>query len=157
MSLASMTSDVHCTRGLRCARCVCTGTIRTQVLRHLRASFDSGVVIRTQEPFSGDKSPYYCLLAENCRPTTRFVSECRPTTVPVSESCPTNELRVEKSPDNGARIGKLLGSAARVRMSPDNAACVRMSPESGVPARNPFKNEAFARIPLENPKAGETR
>ena len=32
-----------------------------------------------------------------------------------------------------------------------------MSPESGVPARNPFKNEAFARIPLENPKAGVTR
>jgi len=77
--------------------------------------------------------------------------------VPVSESCPTNELRVEKSPDNGARIGKLLGSAARVRMSPDNAARVLMSPESGVPTRNPFKNEAFARIPLENPKAGETR
>ena len=42
-------------------------------------------------------------------------------------------------------------------MSPDNAACARMSPESGVPTRNPFKNEAFARIPLENPKAGETR
>ena len=51
------------------------------------------------------------------------------------------------SPDNGSRIGKLLDSAARVRMSP----------ESGVPTRNPFKNEAFARIPLENPKAGETR
>ena len=94
-------------------------------------------VIRTQGPFSGDKSPYYCLLAENCRPTARFVSECRPTTAPVSESCPRNELRVRKLPDN--------------------AACVRMSPESGVPTRNPFKNEAFARIPLENPKAGETR
>ena len=124
--------------------------------RHLIPESFLGV-IRTQEPFSGDKSPYYCLLAENCRPTTRFVSECRPTTASVSESCPTNELRVEKSSDNGARIGKLLGSAARVRMSPDNAARVRMSPERGVPARNPFKNEAFARISLENPKAGETR
>lgn len=67
----------------------------------------------------------------------RFASECRPTTVPVSESCSRNELRVRKLPDN--------------------AACVRMSPESGVPTRNPFKNEACARIPLENPKAGETR
>ena len=114
-------------------------------------------VIRTQEPFSGDRSPYYCLLAENCCPTTRFVSECRPTTAPVSESCPTNELRVEKSPDNGARIGKLLGSAARVRMSPDNAARVRMSTERGVSARSPSRSEPCVRIPLENPKAGETR
>ena len=76
---------------------------------------------------------------------------------PSGELSPDNEICVLMSPDNGARIGKLLGSAARVRMSPDNAACVRMSPESGVPTRNPFKNEAFARIPLENPKAGETR
>lgn len=44
MSQASMTSDVHCTRGLRCARCVFSDSIRTQVLRHLRASFDFGVV-----------------------------------------------------------------------------------------------------------------
>lgn len=42
-------------------------------------------------------------------------------------------------------------------MSPDNGARVRKLPESGVPTRNPFKNEALARIPLENPKAGETR
>lgn len=42
-------------------------------------------------------------------------------------------------------------------LSPDNEICVLMSPESGVPTRNPFKNEAFARIPLKNPKAGETR
>ena len=42
-------------------------------------------------------------------------------------------------------------------MSPNDEICVRMSPESGVPTRKPFKNEAFARIPLENPKAGETR
>lgn len=160
MSLASMTSDMRLARVLRCARCVFSGAIRTQVLRHLRASFDLGVVFGRDpdtRPFSGDKSPYYCLLAENCCPTTRFVSECRPTTAPVSESCPTNELRVEKSPDNGARIGKLLGSAARVRMSPDNAARVRMSTERGVSARSPSRSEPCVRIPLENPKAGETR
>ena len=42
-------------------------------------------------------------------------------------------------------------------LSPDNEICVLMSPESGMPARSPFKNEALARIPLENPKAGEAR
>ena len=139
-----------------CARAQ-SGHRRCAIFGRLSTLESFSGVIRTQGPFSGDISPCLRLLAENCRPTTRFVSECRPTTVPVSESCPTNELRVEKSPDNGARIGKLLGSAARVRMSPDNAARVLMSPESGVPTRNPFKNEAFARIPLENPKAGETR
>lgn len=140
MSQSSMTSDVRPARVLRYARSVCSGAIRTQVCaifgRHLIWEPFLGV-IRTQEPFSGDKSPYYCLLAENCRPTAKFVSECRPTTAPVSESCPRNELSVRKLPNNAARV--------------------RMSPESGVPTRNPFKNEAFARIPLENPKAGETR
>ena len=94
-------------------------------------------VIRTQGPFSGDISPCLRLLAENCRPKMRFASECRPTTVPVSESCPRNELRVRKLPNNAARI--------------------RMSPERGVSARSPSRSEPFARIPLENPKAGETR
>lgn len=140
MSLASMTSDVHCARGLRCARCVFSDSIRTRALCHLRASFDLGVVLG-RDPDTGT------ILG-------RYIAMFAP---PSGELSPENEICVRMSPDNGTRIGKLLGSAARVRMSPDNAACVRMSPESGVPTRNPFKNEAFARIPLENPKAGETR
>lgn len=120
MSQASMTSDVRPARALRYACSVCSGAIRTQVLRHLRASFDPGVVLG-RDPDTGT------ILG-------RYIAMFAP---PSGELSPENEICV--------------------RMSPDNAACVRMSPESGVPTRNPFKNEAFAQIPLENPKAGETR
>ena len=110
MSLASMTSDVHCTRGLRCACCVFSGAIRTQVLRHLRASFDPGAV------FGRDS-------------------------------------------DTGTILGRHIAMFAPPsgELSPDNEICVLMSPESGMPARSPSMNEACARVPLENPKAGETR
>lgn len=110
MPLASMTSDVRPARVLRYARSVCSGAIRTQVLRHLRASFDLGVVFG-------------------------------------------------RDPDTGTILGRYIAMFAPPsgELSPENEICVRMSPESGVPTRNPFKNEAFARIPLENPKAGETR
>ena len=120
MSLASMTSDVHCTRGLRCARCVFSDSIRTRALCHLRASFDLGVVLG-RDPDTGT------ILG-------RYIAMFAP---PSGELSPNDEICVRMSPDNGARV--------------------LMSPESGVPTRNPFKNEAFARIPLENPKAGETR
>lgn len=110
MSLASMTLDVHCTRGLRFARCVFSDSIRTRALCHLRASFDLGVVLG-------------------------------------------------RDPDTGTILGRYIAMFAPPsgELSPNDEICVRMSPESGVPTRNPFKNEAFARIPLENPKAGETR
>lgn len=120
MSQASMTSDVRPARVLRCARSVYSGAIRTQVMCHLRASFDPGAVF-------GRDSDTGTILG-------RHIAMFAP---PSGELSPENEICV--------------------RMSPDNAARVRMSPESGVPTRNQFKNEAFARIPLENPKAGETR
>lgn len=64
-----------------------------------------------------------------------------------------------RDPDTGTILGRYIAMFAPPsgELSPENEICVRMSPESGVPTRNPFKNEAFARIPLENPKAGETR
>lgn len=110
MSQASMTSDVRPARVLRYARSVYSSAIRTQVMCHLRASFDPGAV------FGRDS-------------------------------------------DTGTILGRHIAMFAPPsgELSPDNEICVRMSPESGVPTRNPFKNEAFARIPLENPKAGETR
>lgn len=110
MSLASMTSDVRLARVLRYARSVCSGAIRTQVLRHLRASFDPGAV------FGRDS-------------------------------------------DTGTILGRHIAMFAPPsgELSPDNEICVLMSPESGMPARSPSMNEACARVPLENPKAGETR
>lgn len=120
MSLASMTSDVHCTRGLRCARCVFSDSIRTRALCHLRASFDLGVVLG-RDPDTGT------ILG-------RYIAMFAP---PSGELSPNDEICV--------------------RMSPNNAARVRMSPERGVSARSPSRSEPCARIPLENPKAGETR
>lgn len=110
MSLASMTSDVRPARLLRCARCVFSGAIRTQVMCHLRASFDPGAV------FGRDS-------------------------------------------DTGTILGRHIAMFAPPsgELSPDNEICVLMSPESGMPARSPSMNETCARIPLENPKAGETR
>lgn len=110
MSQASMTSDVRPARVLRYARSVYSGAIRTQVLCHLRASFDPGAV------FGRDS-------------------------------------------DTGTILGRHIAMFAPPsgELSPDNEICVLMSPESGMPARSPFMNEACARIPLENPKAGETR
>lgn len=110
MSLASMTSDVRPARVLRYARSVCSGAIRTQALRHLRASFDPGAV------FGRDS-------------------------------------------DTGTILGRHIAMFAPPsgELSPDNEICVLMSPESGMPARSPSMNEACARVPLENPKAGETR
>lgn len=120
MSLASMTSDVHCTRGLRCARCVFSDSIRTRALCHLRASFDLGVVLG-RDPDTGT------ILG-------RYIAMFAP---PSGELSPENEICVRMSPDNGARVRKL--------------------PERGVSARSPSRSEPCARIPLENPKAGETR
>lgn len=61
--------------------------------------------------------------------------------------------------DTGAILGRHIAMFAPLsgELSPDNEICVLMSPESGMPARSPSMNEACARIPLENPKAGETR
>lgn len=105
-----MTSDVRPAQVLRYARSVYSGAIRTQMLCHLRASFDSGVVFG-------------------------------------------------RDPDTETILGRHIAMFAPPsgELSPDNEICVRMSPESGMPARSPSMNEACARIPLENPKAGETR
>lgn len=130
MAQASMTSDVRPARVLRYARSVCSGAIRTQVLRHLRASFDLGVVLG-RDPGTGTILGRYIAM---------FAS-------PSGELSPENEVCVRMSPDNGARVRKL----------PNNAARVRMSPERGVSARSPSRSEPCTRIPLENPKAGETR
>ena len=110
MSQASMTSGVRPARVLRYARSVYSGAIRTQVMCHLRASFDPGAV------FGRDS-------------------------------------------DTGAILGRHIAMFVPPsgELSPDNEICVLMSPESGMPARSPSMNEACARIPLENPKAGETR
>ena len=110
MSQSSMTSDVRPARVLRYARSVCSGAIRTQVMCHLRASFDPGAV------FGRDS-------------------------------------------DTGTILGRHIAMFAPPsgELSPDNEICVLMSPESGMPARSPSMNEACARVPLENPKAGETR
>ena len=90
MSLASMTSDVHCTRGLRCARCVFSDSIRTRALCHLRASFDLGVVLG-RDPDTGT------ILG-------RCIAMFAP---PSGELSPNDEICVRMSPDNGARVRKL--------------------------------------------------
>lgn len=61
--------------------------------------------------------------------------------------------------DTGTILGRHIAMFAPPsgELSPDNEICVLMSPESGMLARSLSMNEACARIPLENPKAGETR
>lgn len=110
MSQASMTSDVRPARVLRYARSVYSSAIRTQVMCHLRASFDPGAV------FGRDS-------------------------------------------DTGTILGRHIAMFAPPsgELSPNDEIYVRMSPERGVSARSPSRSEPFARIPLENPKAGETR
>lgn len=84
MSLASMTSDVHPARVLRCARSVYSGAIRTQVLRHFRASFDPGAVF-------GRDSDTGTILG-------RHIAMFAP---PSGELSPDNEIRVLMSPESG--------------------------------------------------------
>lgn len=61
--------------------------------------------------------------------------------------------------DTGTILGRHIAMFAPPsgELSPDNEICVLMSPESGMPALSPSMNEACARIPPENLKAGETR
>lgn len=101
MSQASMTSDVHPARVLRYARSVCSGAIRTQVLRHLRASFDLGVVLG-RDPDAGT------ILG-------RHIAMFAP---PSGELSPDNEICVLMSPESGmpARSPSMNEACTRVQL-----------------------------------------
>lgn len=89
MSQASMTSDVRPARVLRYARSVYSGAIRTQVMCHLRASFDPGAVF-------GRDSDTGTILG-------RHIAMFAP---PSGELSPGNDARVEKPPGKEVRAGK---------------------------------------------------
>lgn len=101
MSLAFMTSDVRLARVLRYARSVCSGAIRTQVLRHLRASFDPGAVF-------GRDSDTGTILG-------RHIAMFAP---PSGELSPDNEICVLMSPESGmpARSPSMNEACARVQL-----------------------------------------